>query len=343
MKRAADREGGLPNNAIEARILVALETYAASLDSTHELDRLGKRVNQIVTHLYAKKASYVAHHFFEMATDLMHTRILPWAAQGRLRFLLSLRLVSRRWCASVTSNDHLLIRETDAFGWLSLTYSRALGLFPRLSHLEAPYDVLYHSMAALTSLRSLVFSPVATSQQCCVNNRSVSIASLTNLTALEYNRTNCPRLLDLTALSQLRVLVLDHVHSGDVDVTRLSTQLTSLSVLLGYTDGWGARWPHFSTTLTQLKFLETNSEEILRDGGYSGQAHFTDLYEDYMGGYCNGEKHGRGTVSWFHGGTYTGEWCAGKRHGYGIYTRDYDHYEGEWVNDQRQPRSGTCR
>lgn len=158
-------------------------------------------------------------------SDPLRDYILPRASGGQLRDLIWLRLVCRRWRALIVS----------------------------LERLKTSYYVLYSSMDALTGLQSLAFVLPQFSRSDRVSDKAISLSSLTNLTALEYNRKHCPRLLDLTTLTQLRSLALDHVRDNEIDLTSLPAQLTSLSLLA---DGpiWALRCPHSITTLRQLHF-----------------------------------------------------------------------------------------
>merc|ERR1712151_106665 len=38
----------------------------------------------------------------------------------------------------------------------------------------------------------------------------------------------------------------------------------------------------------------------------------------YEGDFCDGKKHGEGTLTWPDGRSYSGQWCEGKQHGTAI-------------------------
>merc|ERR1712003_257963 len=40
----------------------------------------------------------------------------------------------------------------------------------------------------------------------------------------------------------------------------------------------------------------------------------------YEGEFCDGRKHGEGTLKWPDGRSYSGQWCEGKQHGNAIAT-----------------------
>ncbi len=55
---------------------------------------------------------------------------------------------------------------------------------------------------------------------------------------------------------------------------------------------------------------------------------------EYVGDTKDGLPHGRGTLTYFEGPTYSGEFFEGKRHGEGIWMhQDGATYDGEWKND----------
>ena len=52
----------------------------------------------------------------------------------------------------------------------------------------------------------------------------------------------------------------------------------------------------------------------------------------------NGKRHGRGTLTYANGGTYTGDWKDDKRHGHGTYTfADGRTYSGAWKDGEPAP------
>jgi hypothetical protein len=55
---------------------------------------------------------------------------------------------------------------------------------------------------------------------------------------------------------------------------------------------------------------------------------------EYIGVFCEGLPHGRGSHTWPSGERYEGEYIAGKQHGYGKWTHPSgDNYEGYWAGD----------
>jgi len=62
------------------------------------------------------------------------------------------------------------------------------------------------------------------------------------------------------------------------------------------------------------------------------------IYKKYDGSYHNGEKHGRGKLTYKNGASYDGEYKFGKRAGYGKYiypdSSKFAYYLGNWLNDR---------
>lgn len=271
-----------------------------------------------ITRLYAIQANAVIQHFpSELLQSILCHAIPPIQdleqAEG-IRLWLSLRTISRSWCASLSKMDFSLLNPSP-YGFKTTSL---LEIFPYFSHLRLGPRQEAVDLSLLTKVKNISLS----APHCIKWERESDIAQLTQLTGLSLAGKNILQNPTLLLLTNLQFL--DLASAKNIKEIHTLTNLESLVLR------WGAGHLDQSTieqSLTKLTSLTAHQPSFFKHGvGTSFPDGGDSASRKYTGQWLKGQPHGYGVCEDSHlvpGASlnaYEGEWSHGRRHGVGRMT-----------------------